>query len=103
MRGQLVVGREQVVQIALARHRLALRLGAGMPAQVEGQAGATQCGDLARARQVLLLASAPAMHEEHAGHQRAGQDERPGDGPGAATDVDLLLTNRHRDAPPRTW
>jgi hypothetical protein len=71
VRGQRVVGGEQIAQIAFARHRLALRLGPGMAAEVEGQADAAERGDLARTRQVLLLAAAPAVHEQHAGNQHA--------------------------------
>ena len=73
VRGQLVVGGQQVVQVALARYLVALRPGAGVPAQVERQARATECGDLAGARKVLLLATTPAMYEEHAGNEQARQ------------------------------
>ena len=44
---------------------------AGVAAQVEGQADAAQRRDLARPREILLLAAAPAVHEQHAGDQRS--------------------------------
>jgi hypothetical protein len=100
---QRVVRGEQVVQIALARHRLALGLGPGMTAEVERQADAAQCGDFPRARQVLLLTSAPTMNEEHARHEHARQDKRPVDGSRTTPDLDLLFTRGHRDAPARIW
>ena len=39
-----------------------------MPAQVEGEADRAQAGNFARAAEVVRLATAPAMHEQHTGN-----------------------------------
>src|SRR5262249_45472319 len=78
--GQQVVRGEHVAQVVAARDRLVLRLRLRVAPEVERQAHAAQGGDLSRPGQVLLLAAAPAVYEEHPrdrtvagrGQQRAG-------------------------------
>src|SRR5262249_36655594 len=103
VRAQAVVGSQRVVQVDLARDRLALALGGGMAGEIEGQAHAAQCGDLPRARQVLLLAAAPAMHEEHARDAFAGHRGLSTAGAGTRLDADRVVTARHAGPPWRTW
>src|SRR5262245_49916761 len=50
-----------------------------MPAQIEGHAYATECRQLARSRNVLVLIATPAVHEQHSGHERPGRDQRAED------------------------
>ena len=90
MADQHVVGGQHVAQVVLARDRLALRPVARVAAQVEGQADAAQRGELVRPREVLLLAAAPAVHEQHAGHHGRGRDQRAGDVLAVDRDVDRL-------------
>src|SRR5690606_12507665 len=71
--------------------------------QVEGQAYAAQRGDFARAAQVLRLAAAPAVHEQHAG-QRALRREQGRLDRLAAGDLDVETSklNIHRPRSVRT-
>ena len=91
MAHQHVVGGEHVVQVVLARDRHALRLVARVAAQVEGQADAAQRRDLVRARQVLLLAAVPAVHQQHAGHHGRGRHQRAGDVLAVDGDLDGVI------------
>ena len=52
---------------------LVSRLRLRVPAQIEGQAHATERRQLARPGDVLPLVAAPAVHEQHAGHERSGR------------------------------
>src|SRR3546814_391721 len=61
-----IVGRTQVREVLLPVDGAALLLPAFMPPQVEGQAHRAQAGDLARATEVVRLASPPAVDEQHA-------------------------------------
>ena len=52
------------MQVVFPRHRLILAAGLGVAAQVEGEADAAERGNGACARQVLLLAAAPAVDQQ---------------------------------------
>ncbi len=66
--GEQVVSGQQIVEVLLAGHGFLLCPGLRMATQVERQADATKPGDAPRARQIALLTTAPAMHEQYAGH-----------------------------------
>ncbi|MNN07499.1 hypothetical protein D3C81_1203250 [compost metagenome] len=84
---QHVIGSQHIGQVAHAADGFVLRGGTGVTGQVESHADAAQTGHLARARQVLLLAAAPPVHEQHAGELGGRRDQRAGDG--AAIGMDL--------------
>src|SRR5688500_17380162 len=96
---ELVVRGEHVLQIVSARDARLLRIGARVSAQVERERAAAGRRDLPRARELLLLAAAPAVHAQHARYRRRRRDERAGDV--SAVDVDLYLAvmRRHTARP----
>ncbi|MNM51409.1 hypothetical protein D3C81_624670 [compost metagenome] len=97
MREQAVIGRQQVAQVVFAGHPGQWNAGAaGVPAQVEGQAHATQTGDALGALQVPLLAAAPTVHEEHAGDFRFGAQEGPAHLFVVDVDLNGFASSRHR-------
>src|SRR5439155_12109198 len=79
MMRQRVERRDDIAQIVLARDRLELRLGLRVAAQIERQTDASERSRFACARQIPLLAAAPAVYEQTAGDLRAYGDERCGD------------------------
>lgn len=96
MRGQQVVGGENVGQVVFTRHAL-LRLDiAFVPAQIEGQTHTTQSGDAAGTRQVALLAAAPAVNEEHARHLAWWGQQGAGDVLIFHQNVDALAAGTHK-------
>src|SRR5690606_19614284 len=86
---------QHVGEAVLARDGLALRGVAGVAAQVEGQADAAQRREFVRARHVLLLAAVPAMHQQHAGHDRRRGDEGAGEALAFDLDLDEAVPGRH--------
>ena len=69
-------------------------------AQVEGQAHAAERRDLPRPRQVLLLAAAPAVHEQHARDECCRADQSAGNVLVIGCNVDFFIVRRHK--PPRS-
>ena len=87
----------------LARNCFVLRPGFRMAAQVEGQTHASQRGNFPRAREILLLTAAPAVHEQYTRNLGAGRDQRSGNVAVADCDFDHLVTGWHKARYARTW
>ena len=100
-RGQQVVGGEDVVEVSLARYSRPLAVRGPMAAEVEREADAAERSDLARAHEVLRLAFAPAMDEQHPWERRP-RDASPRRDDGrrelVAADIEAngLLSGRHQ-------
>src|SRR5690606_20460400 len=94
-RREPVVGRDQVGQVLRTADRLPLRGGFLVAAQVEGQADAADAGDATRAPQVVVLAAAPAMHEQHAGQRRRRREDGAADDLVVDPDVDRVKAYFH--------
>ena len=99
MARERVERRDDIAQIVLARDRLELRLCLRVAAQIERQTDASERGRLACARQIPLLAAAPAVNEQNAGDLRAYGDERCGDRLALDLDGHGFIVGRHA-APP---
>src|SRR5690606_19683806 len=99
-RDEPVIGGEQVGQVLRAAHRLPLRGGFLVAAQVEGQADAADAGGAAGTAQVVVLAATPAMYEQHSGQGRRGREDGAADDLVFDRDVDRVKAYLH--APQRT-
>ena len=83
-----------------------LRLRLRVAAEIERQARATSVGESARPRQILLLASAPTMYEEHAwdgGPDFIWDQQRAGDVLAIDRDVEDFIARCHTALRPCTW
>src|SRR5436190_17353683 len=99
MARERVERRDDIAQIVLARDRLELRLCLRMAAKIERQTDASERGRLACARQIPLLAAAPAVNEQNAGDLRAYGDKRCRDRLAFDLDGHGFIVCRHT-APP---
>src|SRR5690606_22669072 len=100
---QQVVGGEQVVEVLLTGHGLLLRQRQGVTTQIERQANAAQTGNAPGARQVTLLAAAPAMYEKYAGQLRGWRQEGTGDVLVIDENVHGFAMSCHIPPASRTW
>ncbi|MNN84442.1 hypothetical protein D3C81_2016040 [compost metagenome] len=97
MREQAVIGRQQIPEVVFTGDTGQGNTRAtGVPAQVEGQAHAAQAGDALGPLQVPLLATAPAMHEQHAGHPGFWGEEGRAHAFAVDLDVNGFTFGRHR-------
>ena len=100
---QRVIGRQHIGQVVLARYGFLHRQRIGVAGQVEGQADAAQRGDFAGAGDVLFLAAAPAMHEQHAGRERGWTDQGAGNVTALGMDRHFLFMGGHGAGSSCTW
>jgi len=80
-----------------------LSLGRDVAAQIERQTNATEPRRFARAHEILLLAPAPPVNEETAGHGGRRREQCAGDMLVADRDVHAFKTRFHTAQPGCTW
>ena len=103
LRGEEIKRGKNVAPALLARDRFVLPFRLRVSAQVECQADAPACGDLAGTVEVLALVATPAVHEEHARDQRPRGDQRAEDVLALDSEIDGLIARGHHIRPARTW